>query len=332
MRAPAVVFTGSGPDDVEVRDVSMPAPAPGQIQIRTRFSTISAGTEGWVFANQFTWASTRYPCVPGYERTGDIVAIGEGVSGFAVGDRVVATIGQWDGEVCPFWGSHAAVANTPAHEVYPMPSGADEVDASAVVVAQVGYNAAHRPALEPGDWVAVYGDGIIGQFGAQAARARGARTILVGHRPERLELGKAHSADHAVMNDEKAVERIRAIIGQSYVRAVIDTVQTPECQKQYMPLLEYGKGQIVYSGFTPTDTWASMADIQKQELTTHSVAGWTKERMEATLGLIGERRMRAVPLATHTVSYTKAAQMYRMIRHKSEPFMGIVIDWKGAVR
>jgi threonine dehydrogenase-like Zn-dependent dehydrogenase len=75
-----------------------------------------------------------------------------------------------------------------------------------------------------------------------------------------------------------------------------------------------------------------MAEIQKKELTTHSVAGWTKERIEATLRLIGERKLRVAPLATHTVPYAKAAEMYRMIRHKSERFMGIVIDWKGAVR
>ena len=62
------------------------------------------------------------------------------------------------------------------------------MDAAGAVVAQVGYNAASRVAMQPGDWVVVYGDGIIGQSAAQAARARGARVILVGHRAERVAL------------------------------------------------------------------------------------------------------------------------------------------------
>jgi Zn-dependent alcohol dehydrogenase len=53
MKTAAVVF--SAPGQVELREIDMPAPAPDEVQIRTTYSTVSVGTEGWVFQNVFTW-------------------------------------------------------------------------------------------------------------------------------------------------------------------------------------------------------------------------------------------------------------------------------------
>lgn len=310
----------------------MPPPGPGQVQVRTRFSTISAGTEGWCLLNQFTWQPTTYPCVPGYQRTGEIIALGDGVGGWQTGDRCMATVGHWQGDVMPFWGAHGAVLNTAASELYRIPSGVDEVDASACVVAQVGYNAASRLALQPGQWVIVYGDGIIGQSAAQAAKARGARVIVAGHRQARLDravaLGAAAAFDTSY---DGFAERVREAIGGGFVTAVIDTVQTESAQEQYTPLLEYANGQISYSGFTPGKVWADMGLLQRKELTAHFVAGWTRPRMEATLDLMAAGKMRIRPLVTHLVPYTDAPAMWDMILRKDRSFMAINFDWTGAI-
>ena len=325
LRTPAVVF--AAPGQVEVRDIDMPAPGVGEVQIHTQYSSISSGTEGWVLHNRFTWAPTRYPSVPGYQRVGTIAAIGAQVEGWREGDPVMATTGSWKGETVPFWGSHAAIANTRADGLYRMPDGVAPLDAAGAVVAQVGYNAAYRPSLAEGDWVVVYGDGVIGQFGAQAARSRGAQTILVGHRRERLATGAAHSADYVVLEDADTVERIRAITGGDHVAVIIDTVQTPTCQEAYLPLLRQGEGQIVYSGFSPEEPWASMTSLHLLELTTHYIQGITRSRMEATLELMAPRKLSLAPLITHQVGYERAPEMYRMIETRSEPFLGIVFEW-----
>jgi threonine dehydrogenase-like Zn-dependent dehydrogenase len=177
----------------------------------------------------------------------------------------------------------------------------------------------------------VYGDGLIGQCAAQAAQARGANVILVGHRPERVELARQYSADVALNNREvNVVEAVREHAGD-FVTFVIDTVQQEAAQQEYSPLLEHGRGQIVYSGFTPTETWASMADLQKRELTTHYVSGWNRARMDATLALMAEGQMRLLPLIMHQVdAVSRGADMYRMILEKSEPFVGITLDWTKA--
>lgn len=326
MNSPAVVFRAV--DDVAVQDIDMPDPTPDCVQIQTSVSTISVGTETWGLRNLFTWAKTPYPCVPGYQRVGTITKLGDGVTGWKVGDKVMATTGCWNGPVASFWGSHASVANTHKNELYKIPAGVDDADAAGTVVAQVGYNAAHRPALDPGDWVVVYGDGIIGQCAAQSARARGARVILVGHRNERLGLGAEYSADATVNNKKTDVaEGVRKITGQQHVRAVLDTVQSEESQREYLPLLEYARGQIVYSGFTPGTVWADMAKLQQQELTSHFVAGWTRARMEATLELMAQGKLRLRPLTTHRVPFQRGAEMYKLTREKSAPFLGITFVW-----
>jgi bacteriochlorophyllide a dehydrogenase len=322
----AVVFVAAG--QVEVREVTVPPPGAAEVQVRTTVSVISAGTEGWCLHNKFTWSKTPFPCVPGYQRAGVITAVGSGVKNWQVGDRVMATTGLWQGEVASFWGAHAAVANTAEQELYRLPDGVDELDAAAVVVAEVGYNAAYRPSLQPGDWVVVLGDGLIAQFGAQAAKARGAQVILVGRRPERLALAAKFSAHHAVASTADTVEQIRQITGRQQVAVVIDTVQSVASQQEYLPLLENGRGQIVYSGFSPGDTWANMAWLHQRELTTHYIAGWTRPRLEATIRLLAEKKLALRPLVTHRVPFTRAPEMYRMIATKSAPHLGIALEWQ----
>jgi bacteriochlorophyllide a dehydrogenase len=329
VKTSAIVFVEPG--RVELQTIEMPDPKEGEVQVRTQLSTISCGTEGWFLQNRFTWQPTPYPCVPGYQRVGIVTRLGKGVAGWKEGDKAFATIGRWEGPVRAGWGSHLAVGNTATGEVFRIPPGTDDLDASAAVVAQVGYNAAYRPSLQPGDWVVVYGDGIIGQCAAQAARTRQARVILVGHRPERLALAVRHSADHVVNNREQpVVETVRALTGGQPVAVVLDSIQNEAVQAEYMPLLETGKGQIVYCGFTPGKVWADMAALHRRQLTTHYIAGWDRPRLEATLGLIGQGGIRIRPLITHRVSFREGPRMYDMILKKSAPFMGIALDWTEA--
>jgi 2-desacetyl-2-hydroxyethyl bacteriochlorophyllide A dehydrogenase len=326
MQTEAIVFIET--DKVALQSIEMPEPKSGEVRVRTLYSTISGGTEGWALQNLFTWAATRFPCVPGYQRVGIIESIAPDITGWKIGDRVIATVGKWDGAVSPFWGAHIALANTAASELYTIPNGVNDIDASAAVVAQVGYNAAYRAVLQPGDWVIVYGDGLIGQAAAQAARSRGAQVILVGHRAERLTLAAAHSADVIINNHiQNVVVVVHSLTDSQPVTAILDSVQTEAAQHEYMPLLERGRGQIVYCGFTPGKTWADMGVLQQRELTTHFISGWTRARMESTLTLMAAGKISLKPLITHLTSFKNGPEMYRMNASKSQHFLGITLDW-----
>lgn len=326
MQTPAIVLIQGG--TVALRTIEMPNPGPGEVQVRTTCSMISGGTEGWIARDQFTWSPVPFPCVPGYQRVGVIAALGPGVEGWRVGDRVAATIGAWHGPVQPFWGAHAALANTPAAELYPIPNGVDDLSASGVVVVQVGYNAASRARVAEGDWVLVYGDGLVGQCAAQSMRARGARVILVGHREDRLALAAACSADAVIAGQhDDVIAAVRQHIGDAAVCAVLDTVQTSAAQRQYLPLLAPARGQIVYCGFAPGTCWAEMHLLQQAELTVHFVAGWTRARIDETLALMAAGKLRLRSLITHVVPYAQGPEMYRINEQKAIPFLGIALNW-----
>jgi 3-hydroxyethyl bacteriochlorophyllide a dehydrogenase len=329
MTEPAIVFTDVG--RVGIDAVAISDPGPGEVLVRTTSSMISAGTEGWLLQNEFTWDPTPYPCVPGYQRAGRIVAVADDVEGLRVGDRVAATKSVLAGKPAAMWGAHIAAANSSALDVYRLPEGVGDVEAAAAVVAQVGYNAASRVSLETGQFVVVLGDGVIGQLAAQAARSRGARVVLVGHREDRMALAAVHSADHVV--DGRAddlLELVRACVSANTVAAVIDTVQSGAAEMWYLNLLEPGSGQVVYSGFTPGTAWADMGLLQQREITAHFVSGWTRPRMEATLGLLANGQLRVGPLVTHHVPAQEAPEMYAMIRRKTEPCLAVALDWRRA--
>jgi len=325
LKVPAVVFDAL--NQVSVRDVEVPAPGPGEVQVKTHLSVISPGTETWVLKGVFTWQPTQYPCVPGYQRVGTVIALGEGVTGWTLGDRVAATSATGPQGIASMWGSHAAVANTVAEEIYRVPENVNSIDAASFVVAQVGYNAAFRATIAPNKWLAVFGDGVIGQMAAQAAKARGAKVVLIGHRQERLEAARRNGIDLAVDGYRTDLsQHIRSQTSTEAILSIIDTVQGEAVQQQTMDILPPRRGEIVYAGFSSTSTWTNMAHLQQREVTAHFISGWTHTRLGSTLDLMSAKQLQFRSLVTHHVPATEAPAMYELIRNK-EASLGIVLDW-----
>ena len=115
-----------------------------------------------------------------------------------------ASVSRLEGEHSAFAGSHAEYGVTPAGECLPLPDGMDPIQASGLVLTQVGYNGAFRPPVGSDTRAVVIGDGLVGQWAAQGFRARGAEVLVLGRHPRRLELARLHSAD-AVLNDREVV-------------------------------------------------------------------------------------------------------------------------------
>src|SRR5262245_21709913 len=82
------------PYQVEIRDVELPAPAVNQILVATEVSAISAGTELAVCTGTHQWLKDpnlpdwKFPFRPGYSAAGKVVAVGSGVTGCQLGDRL----------------------------------------------------------------------------------------------------------------------------------------------------------------------------------------------------------------------------------------------------
>lgn len=330
-RTDAVIFASEGV--VTTGPIELPPLGDDDILIETSASVISAGTEGWVLHNRMGWAgASPYPLVPGYQRVGIVRATGDQVIGFAPGDRVFMPRGKVAGSVQAMWGGHSAIGQDVPDDVLTIPDAVNDLDAANLVVAQVGYNAASRPRLTGGETAAVFYDGLIGQMAAQALRARGARVILCGHRPRRLDLALRYSADAVVNTREQDVRVALRDLAPAGVDVVVDTTNGPDMQL-YLDVLRARDGQIVLSGsyYTAYAEGKGLvvdADaLQKREIALLTNQGWTRARLQATLDLMAAQRIRVAPLITHQFSYRDAAQAWRMIEARDPDVLGVAFTW-----
>ncbi len=90
MKTPAVVF--AEPGRVEIREMAVREPGPGEVGVRTAFSGVSQGTERWALTGKYDQfardVAACYPCSPGYQASGVVDAVGPGVTDLREGDRV----------------------------------------------------------------------------------------------------------------------------------------------------------------------------------------------------------------------------------------------------
>ena len=166
-----------GPDGLEVVDAPLPAAGPGEVRVRV----LASGLEYTdVLIRRHLYPQTmrrRLPFVMGYDLVGEIDQLGDGVSGFQLGDRVA------DMTVV---GSNAAYRTLRADRLTPVPPGVDPAEAATLILSwMTAYQLLHRAArVQRGQRVLVHG----------AAGAVGQALLVLGRLPG-LELwGTARSA------------------------------------------------------------------------------------------------------------------------------------------
>ena len=194
MRAIQALQAG-GPDVLELVELPTPAPGPGEL-------LVDVAAAGVNFIDTYRRAGVypmEYPHVVGAEGAGTVEALGEGVAGFAVGDRVA-----WhDGP-----GSYAELVAVNASGVVHVPDGLDLTTAAALPLQGITAHYLVRSTFEvqPGHDVLLHaGAGGVGLLATQLAVARGGRVVTTVSTPEKAALsaaaGAAHTIDYAAMDD-----------------------------------------------------------------------------------------------------------------------------------
>lgn len=158
-----------GPDVLQLDDVPEPAPGPGEALLSVRAAGVNFADTHFRKGEYFV--RPQLPQIAGMEAAGEIVAVGAGVTGLAVGDRVMALGAN----------AYAERMIVRPNECYPMPMGLGFVEAAALPVQ--GITAAHVLGLcgrvAPGDRVLVHaGAGGVGSLAIQLAKALGASMVV----------------------------------------------------------------------------------------------------------------------------------------------------------
>ncbi|MBO23396.1 MAG: zinc-binding dehydrogenase [Rhodospirillaceae bacterium] len=205
------------PADLELGELPEPELGPGQVRIRMRAAGVNFADSVLVRGNY--QEKPDLPFAPGLEGAGEIMEVGNGVTGLAPGDRVMALLSA---------GAFAEQAVCDATTVLPIPDGMEDRTAAAFPVAYGTSHLAlsHRGNLKAGETLLVLGaGGGVGLTAIECAKAMGATVIAAASSAEKLALAEARGADHLInYADEDLRKAVRGITDDRGVDVVYDPV------------------------------------------------------------------------------------------------------------
>jgi D-arabinose 1-dehydrogenase-like Zn-dependent alcohol dehydrogenase len=236
MRAVQVSKAGG---DFELVERDVPQPGFGEALVRVEACGVCHSD---VFAKEGGYPGVTYPHVPGHEIAGKIEALGEGVRGWEVGQRVGV---GWFGGNCGYceWcrrgllmecenleitgitvdGGYADFVVVRASALVSMPDDLSSEEAAPLVCAGVTtYNALRRSGVRGGDRVAVLGIGGLGHLGVQFAVKLGLETIAVARGSEKEPLARELGAHHYI--DSTATDPAEGLLELGGVDLLLSTV------------------------------------------------------------------------------------------------------------
>ena len=175
------------PEDLVVEDVPVPEPGPGKIRIKVAAAGVNF-PDFLIIQDKYQF-KPDLPFSPGGEMAGEVSAIGEGVTGFKVGQKVMGS---------HTYGGFAEEAIVDADKAIPLPDDADMKVAAAIgLVYGTSYHALFdRGQMTADDTLLVLGAaGGVGLAAVELAKAAGATVIAAASTDEKLQVCKDHGAD-----------------------------------------------------------------------------------------------------------------------------------------
>lgn len=221
------------PETIAIRELPRPRPGAGEVLIRVRAVGICGSDMHLYDTGRIGSVVLEGPHIPGHEMSGEIVALGDGVTGLSVGQRVVVEPGLACGHcrmcrsgrynlcgavrflgVPPHHGFLTEYVAVPAQWVYPLPEALSFAAGAAVEPLVVGLQAVAQGGVGPESKVAIFGAGMIGLVALEAALARGAEQIwIVDVVERRLGLAKELGATPVNARHEDVVQELRRQTG-----------------------------------------------------------------------------------------------------------------------
>ena len=227
MRAWQVRELGEPLEVLQLSQAPDPQPESGQILVRVLAS--AANFPDVLMCRGMYQVRPAMPFTPGVELCGEVAALGEGVSRFAIGDRVIGA------SVLPH-GGFAELAIMNEATTYAAPASLDDAEAAAFYLGyQTGWFALHRRArLQPGETLLVHAAaGGVGSAAVQLGKAAGARVIGVVGGPEKAQVARSLGADLVIDRlSEDFVASVMEVTGGRGADVIFDPVGGEEIRRR----------------------------------------------------------------------------------------------------
>jgi threonine dehydrogenase-like Zn-dependent dehydrogenase len=318
MRAAVV----AGPGRIRMDEVARPEPGAGQVRVRLEGCGVCA-------SNLTPWEGPEWMTFPtepgalGHEGWGVIDAVGAGVDGLAVGDRVAAlshkSYAEWD------IADQGAVVKLPA-ELAGKPFPGEPLGCA--------MNIFRRADIQAGQTVAIVGIGFLGAILTRLATDAGARVIAISRRPFSLDVAKAYGAAELVPMDDhwKIIEQVRELTGGVFCDRVIEAVG-----KQW-PLdlaaeLTRERGKLIIAGYHQDGprqvnvqlwNWRGLDVINAHERDAEVYAQGIRDAVAA----VASGRLDPTSLYTHTFPLERLDEALNATRDRPDGFLKALVTFR----
>ena len=288
------------PGTVSLTQIPAPLPAPGEVRLRlTHVGYCGSDLSSYLGRNPMV----SFPRIPGHEIAAIVDSPGAGVGDLAPGQSVTVlpyfncgtcvacrkgrpnacrnnqTMGvQRDGAMSEY-------VCVPRRQVIPV-EGLRQRDLALIEPIAVGFHAAARANIQPGESVAVLGTGMIGLGVILGARARGARVIAVDITDGKLELAKRLGAETGVnAAREDTVARLNALTEDDGPAVIIEAAGTAATFRQAVDAVA-PCGRVVYVGYTKTEVAYETRLFPMKEIEIYGSRGATVTDFDAVIAYL----------------------------------------------
>jgi NADPH:quinone reductase-like Zn-dependent oxidoreductase len=316
----AVLFREHGNVDVlRIEEVSQPTPGLTGVVVKVHACGVNRLD---IYSRAGRTKVAPMPHISGSEVSGEIVAIGEAVSGLAVGQAVSVAPYLFCGQ-CEFCrageevlclkgdivglanqGGYAEFVHVPASSIVALPNGVDFVSAAAVGLATITawHMLTTRAPIQPGQDVLVHAAGSgVGSAAIQIAKLSGARVIATAGSTEKLALARKLGADEVInYNEQDFSQEVKRITNKRGVDVVVEHIGEHTWEKSVACLTR--KGRLVTCGATTgnegkVNIWSLFA----KEISLIGSYGGTRKDLADVLKLVATGQLKPVVYGTYSL-------------------------------
>jgi len=339
-----------------------PVPAPGKAEVLVRIDAVAICATDLEIIHHGPPAQIQggdpfnKGFTPGHEYMGTVVALGQGVDEYQIGERVTVEIHAGCGQCkrcragmytsCHNYGKNygnvdkghrangfttdGGFAEYAVNNINTLVHVADTMsDEEATLVVTAGtamYGLTELGGLVAGESVVVTGPGPIGLMGAAVAKALGAQpVILTGTRDNRLEIGKQLGADHVInVRKEDVVAKVRELTGGKGVDYVVECAGAADGVNQAAQMLNRG-GKICLAAFPSKPDEVDVAYLVRNNIYLYGIRGEGKGATHRAEAYMRQKRFDATLIHTHTFDMADLGEALRYAKDRVEDAIKVVV-------
>jgi 2-desacetyl-2-hydroxyethyl bacteriochlorophyllide A dehydrogenase len=308
---------------LEVMDRPVPRPGAGEVLVRVRASGLCS-TDLHLLSGRMLLG--ELPRILGHETAGEIVEVGEGVTGWNIGDRVIVAVDVVCGKCrhcltgqtqrCPSMqrigferdGGHAEYVAVPAANLVGLPPTL-AYNAAAILpdaVACMYHSLVGQGKVGIGQKVLILGVGGLGIHGVQIARLAGAEVIATSRQPERLKIAEQYGAIPLNTATESLKDGVDELTRGEGMDLVVDNIGTRASVREALGLLRPG-GKLLVVAYLDDTFEVPSIPLFKTEQEIIGCRGSSRQDLEEVVRLTGSGRLTPVIGAHYPLEQIGAA-------------------------